>query len=536
MNVIIYNALISKGIGDSPSPGWLVFSDDTITDIGNGQNPDITSFDKAVNAEGNVVCPGFIDTHSHSDVEALLHSAILPKLHQGITTEILGQDGISVSPLPKESVSMWRKNIGGLDGDSDDLSWDYPFTSDYLEALKSNLPCSNFAYLAPHGNIRNTVMGFGNRLPSSSELKAMENLLDKELSSGAIGFSSGLVYTPCTYSDTYEVTRLCHIAKAHNGMFVVHQRNEGANILESMNELYKICKATKIDLHISHFKVLNAKMEPYIQDVLDTVEKIRDLGVSVTADQYPYTSGSTMLGSMIPSWVHEGGTDMMLARLKDEECRKRIREELHNPANNWNNGKKATGGARFLITSLITEKNQKYIGKTIAEIAQIEGKDDIDACMDLLYEESNHVGAVCFYDTDDAMYEIFKQPYVNICTDGLLQGKPHPRVYGAFPRVLGNFCREKKLLSLGECIHKMTSQAALAMHIKDRGILAKGMKADIVIFNPDTVTDVGDYINPCQYARGIEKVIVNGKIVLENNEVNSLASSGRILLPETKYL
>ena len=307
MNVLIYNALISKGLGDSPSPGWLVYSGDTITDIGKGQSPDITSFNKAVNAEGNVVCPGFIDTHSHSDVEALLHSAILPKLHQGITTEILGQDGISVSPLPKDSVSMWRKNIGGLDGDSDELSWNYPFTSDYLSALRANNPCSNYAYLAPHGNIRNAVMGFGNRLPSPDELKTMKKLLQKELESGAIGFSSGLVYTPCTYSDTNEVIHLCHVAKEFGGMFVVHQRNEGANIIESMNELYRICKETKVDLHISHFKVLNARMEPHIHEILDMVDRIRDLGVSVTADQYPYTSGSTMLGSMIPGWVHECG-------------------------------------------------------------------------------------------------------------------------------------------------------------------------------------------------------------------------------------
>lgn len=527
MRTLIKDGLIVDGTGKKGFYGDILIEDDTILAIDTNIN---LKCDKVIHVKDKVISPGFIDTHSHSDVEALLHKAILPKIHQGITTEILGQDGIAVAPLPLESINMWRKNIGGLDGDSDDLPWaEYTNTKSYLNALKNNHPCLNYAYLAPHGNIRNAVMGFSTSAATEEQLKQMEAILIKELESGAIGLSSGLVYTPCVYSDTNEVIRLCKIVKQFNGIFVVHQRNEGHNILESMEELYTICKQTKVDLHISHFKLLSSRMEPRINEVFDILNKIQNLGVQVTCDQYPYTSGSTMLGTVVPAWVSEGGTDKMLERITYPEIRSKIKDELYNPDSNWNNGKKTTGGARYLVTSLHHTENQKYVGKRISEIAKMQGKDDVEACLDLLHSEDNKVGAVCFYDTDEAMYKILALPNVNICTDGLLQGMPHPRVYGSFPRILGKFVREEHILSLEEAVRKMTSQAANAMHISNRGYLKPGYKADIVVFDMDSIKDIGTYQNPRQYAKGIDYVFVNGVKVLDHGVVNENADSGEII-------
>ena len=526
MKTVIRNAVVIDGTGKPRFSGDVAFEADVITAVG----PRLSgNFDREIDAGGKVVCPGFIDTHSHSDLYALCQSAILPKIFQGITTDVLGQDGISMAPLPRQYVSAWRKNIGGLDGDSDDISWDYPTTQRYLAALEANRPCQNHAYLAPHGNIRLEVMGFSGETATEEQIRAMENVLRRELDAGAIGLSSGLIYIPCVYANTKEMIRLCSVVREYGKVFVVHQRFEGDRILESMEELKKIVLASGVHLHISHFKMGGKKNEHKRFAAFKMLEEMRQAGIEVSCDQYPYGAGSTMLAGCIPPWAHVGGAGELLKRLRQPQTREKIKHDILFNDTVWDNFIDFCTQEGIMVTSVESEKNQCCVGKNIVEIGAMRGVDPLDAMMDLLVEEDNKVGMVEFYGTEECVMDIMRRPEVNICTDGLLGGTPHPRVYGAFPRVLGKYTRENKLFTLEEAIFKMTSKPAAAMGILDRGVLAPGKKADIVLFDPGTVADVGDFIHPRQYAKGIERVIVNGKTVLAEGRVDEKAGSGQVI-------
>ncbi len=526
MKTIIRNAVVVDGTGKERFRGEVAFEDDRILAVA----PHVEgSFDCEMDAGGQVVCPGFIDTHSHSDLFALCEHAIAPKIHQGITTDVLGQDGISMAPLPKRYVKDWRQNIGGLEGDSDDISWDYPTTREYLAALEANKPCQNHAYLVPHGNVRLEVMGFSGEPATEEQLCAMERVLRRELEAGAIGMSSGLIYIPCVYSNTEEMIRLCKVVHEYDKVFVVHQRFEGGRILESMEELKKIVMASGVRLHISHFKMLGLKNEYRRTEVFGLLDELKRAGIKVSCDQYPYGAGSTMLAGCIPPWAHVGGAGELLKRMQTPEIREKIKHDILYTDTVWDNFIDFCTQDGIMVTSVESRKNQYCVGKTIVEIGAIRGVDPLDAMMDLLVEEDNKVGMVEFYGSEACIRDIMKRPEVNICTDGLLGGTPHPRVYGAFPRILGKYVREDGVLTLEEALYKMTAKAAEAMRMTDRGVLQPGKKADIVIFDPDTVTDVGDFIHPRQFAKGISRVIVNGKTVLDGDGVHENAAAGEII-------
>lgn len=526
MKTIIRNATVVDGTGAPRFAGEVAFEDDCIVAVG----PQLSGlFDREIDAGGQIVCPGFIDTHSHSDLFALCQSAIEPKIYQGITTDVLGQDGISMAPLPRQHVTAWRQNIGGLEGDSDEISWNYPTVKEYFAALRAQKPCQNHAYLAPHGNIRLEVMGFSGEHATEEQLCAMEQVLRRELEAGAIGMSSGLIYIPCVYASTEELIRLCKVVHEYDKVFVVHQRFEGKRIIESMQELKKIVLASGVRLHISHFKMLGREFESKRQEAFAILDELRQAGIHVSCDQYPYGAGSTMLAGCIPPWAHVGGAGEMLKRLRDPETREKIKHDIMYTDTVWDNFVEFCTPDGIMVTSVESEKNQYCVGKTIVEIGAIRGCDPIDAMMDLLLEEDNKVGMVEFYGTEECVMDIMKRPEVNICTDGLLGGTPHPRVYGAFPRVLGKYVREKQFLTLEEAVHKMTGKAADAMRMTQRGLLQPGKKADIVIFDLETITDVGDFINPRQLARGVRQVIVNGKTVLDEQGLHADAASGEVL-------
>lgn len=526
MKTIIRNARVIDGTGAPRFTGEVAFENDRILAAAPHIDGD---FDCEIDAGGQVVCPGFIDTHSHSDLFALCESAIEPKIYQGITTDVLGQDGISMAPLPWQYVTAWRQNIGGLEGDSDDISWNYPTTREYFAALEANRPCQNHAWLVPHGNIRLEVMGYSGEQATEKQICAMEKVLRRELEAGAIGMSSGLIYIPCVYAATEEMIRLCKVVREYDKVFVVHQRFEGDRILESMEELKKIVMASGVRLHISHFKMGGRKNEPKRTAAFAMLEELQKAGIKVSCDQYPYGAGSTMLAGCIPPWAHVGGAGEMLKRLRDPETREKIKHDILYDDTEWDNFVGFCTQDGIMVTSVESEKNQYCVGKTIVEIGAIRGVDPLDAMMDLLLEEDNKVGMVEFYGSEECVKDIMQRPEVNICTDGLLGGTPHPRVYGAFPRVLGKYVREEKLFTLEQAIYKMTGKPAEAMQMAERGALQAGKKADIVIFDPDTVTDVGDFIHPRQFAKGIARVIVNGKMVLDGDGIHADAASGEVI-------
>jgi len=504
----------------------LLIKGDKIAQIGAIDSQ--TQPEQIIDASGLAVAPGFIDTHSHSDLNILLDPYIEPKVRQGITTEILGQDGISMAPLPLEYVVTWRKNLAGLNGDSDQLGWDWKDSAGYFELLEKNKVGPNIAYLVPHGNIRMVAMGLDNRKATGSEIKKMKEVTRQAMETGAAGLSTGLIYMPCAYADTEEIIELCKVVREYDRVFVVHQRSEADTILDSMQEIIRVGEESGVKVHFSHFKICGIKNWDKIEIVLELLEKAKAEGIRITFDQYPYVAGSTMLGVILPPWVHDGGTEKVLERLNDRELRKRMVEDIKRGIPGWDNFIDFAGWEGIFVTSVKTEKNNDCIGKNLMEIAELRSKDPFEATFDLLLEEDNAVGMYDYYGKEKHVIEFMKRPEQNVCTDGLLGGKPHPRVYGSFPRILGKYVREEKAFTLEEAVNKMTLKAASAFNFIDRGSLEKGKKADVVVFNPDTVIDTATFKEPRQFPVGIETVIINGIVVLHHgNRTDKL--SGQVI-------
>lgn len=468
-----------------------------------------------VDGTGLVTAPGFIDTHSHSDLKILLEPKVEPKVLQGITTEVLGQDGISMAPLPKEYIIPWRKNLAGLDGESDEIDWEYETTEKYLKMIEAVGPGVNEAYLLPHGNVRMEAMGLNDREPTKEEIQKMCDITRREMEAGCLGLSSGLIYMPCAYSNTAEIIELCNVVKEYDGVFVVHQRSEADTILDSMKEIIRIGRESKVKIHFSHFKVCGKGNWDKLEPMLQLLEEAKKEGIVVSLDQYPYVAGSTMLGVILPPWAHDGGTSQLMERLKDQGLRLKMKEDIDKGIEGWDNFVKFAGLDGIFITSVASKKNQEVVGLNLLELGKLKGKDPLDATFDLLLEEENAVGMVDFYGCEEHVKKIMKREEMNACTDGLLAGKPHPRVYGSFPRILGKYVREEKTLTLEEAVYKMTGKAAKAMNIKNRGLLEEGYYADVTIFNSDTVLDQGTFVNPIQKPLGIEYVFVNGVMTVE---------------------
>ncbi len=525
MKTLIKNGTIVDGTGLPSFKGDILIENDKMSVIGTVEDKNL---DMVIDASGLVVAPGFIDTHSHSDLQLLIDPYVEPKVRQGVTTEVLGQDGISMAPLPTKYISSWRKNLAGLDGDSDKIDWGYENTSGYLNLLEKTGIGLNESYLVPHGNIRMEAMGLGSLPANNTDLENMQKILRREMEAGAYGLSTGLIYMPCAYSETRELVELCKVVAEYDGIFVIHQRSEADAILASMEEVIRIGKESGVKIHFSHFKVCDKKNWTKIDQVLELLEKAEAEGIRVSFDQYPYVAGSTMLGVILPPWVHDGGTDTLIKRLEDPQLREKMIWDIEHGVPGWDNFIDFAGLDQIFVTSIKTEANKDLVGKSLIEIGTLRGKDPYQATFDLLHDEENAVGMVDFYGTEEHVIRFMRRPEQNVCTDGLLGGKPHPRVYGSFPRVLGRYVREKGALTMEEAIRKMTSKPAETFGLKGRGRLQSGYYADIVIFNPETVIDKSTFGDPIQYPEGIEYVLINGQLVVERGIYHQILA-GKVL-------
>lgn len=524
-DIVLKNAKIIDGTGSPWYYADVAITGDTIAYIGTIRD---TGEAKVIDVKGLTVCPGFIDLHSHSDLYVLESGLVSPKIRQGITTELLGQDGISAAPLPHEFIERWQGNLSGLDG-TPDIEWDWSDVDSYLTKIEKADPVCNYAYLVPHGNLRMQVIGLDNRKATPEEIVQMTELLRVSLDQGACGLSSGLIYLPCMYGDYEEIEALCEVAAEYGVPFIVHQRSEGDEILESMDELLVIAQRTGVHLHFSHFKVCGRLNWSKTTDVLAKLDKSREAGIEVTFDQYPYTAGSTMLSATLPPWAHEGGTVKLMERLKSAEQRQKMAAEMSTGFTGWDSMYAWAGPDGIIITSVESEKNRNCVGLTLQEITTARGgSDPIVTALDLILEESNAVGMIDFVMDEASVSAIMQHPAGTICTDGLLGGEPHPRAYGSFPKVLGKYTREDQLFSLEESIRRMTSQPARIIGFTDRGIIRKGLKADLIVFNEDTVKDTATYENPRSYPVGIEWIFVNGQAVVEGDTAHHIAS-GEVL-------
>lgn len=526
MRVLIKNGFIADGTLREPYKGNLLIEGEKIIKITSEEIKDTAA--RTIEAKGRIVCPGFIDTHSHSDLKILENPLNEVKIRQGITTEILGQDGISMAPLPKEYIITWRKNLAGLDGESDEIEWDYETTENYLKVMEQKGVGLNESYLVPHGNIRMEAIGLEDKEPTDEEIEKMCRITRREMEAGAYGLSTGLIYIPCAYSQAKELIEMCKVVFEYDGVFVVHQRSEAGTIIESMKEIIHVGKESGVKIHFSHFKVCGKNNWKHIDEVFRLLEKAQEDGLRISFDQYPYSAGSTMLGVILPPWAHSGGTDKLLERLNDQKQRDRMVHDIEKGMEGWDNFIEFAGLDQIFVTSVKTKANEHLIGKNLVEIGKEKGKDPYNAAFDLLYEEENAVGMVDFYGLEEHVIRFLKRKEQNVCTDGLLSGKPHPRAYGAFPRVLSRYVRELKVLKIEDAVYKMTKKAADIFNLMDRGVLEEGRFADIVILDLDRIKDKGTYTDPVQYPEGIDYVLINGNIVVEEGKYNRIIA-GKVM-------
>lgn len=514
MKKLIKNGLIVDGSGGKSFKGDLLINGDKIEKIG----ANIHSEDAIIiDAEGLVVSPGFIDTHSHSSMLLFKDSLLTPKIRQGITTELVAQDGMGPAPVTEETLSPWIKAMKGLEGEYE-VEWTWRSVSDYLDRIEKLELGPNIAYLAPHGNVRMVSMGLDNRKPTEEEIKLMQDNLAKAIDEGAFGMSTGMIYPPCCYADIDEFIELGKVLHDKDAIFVTHQRSEADFILDSMEEILTIGKESGCKVHFSHFKVCGKNNWDKFPKVLDRLDKAKEEGMIVSFDQYPYVAGSTMMSVILPPWVHDGGTDKLIERLKDKDLREKMKEDIANGIPGWDNFVEFAGLFGIFVTFVGSDKNQDLVGKSLTEVGMIRGKDPLDAIFDVILEEENIVGLVDFYGTEEHIKLIMSRPEQNVCTDGIMGGKPHPRLFGSFPRVIGKYVRDENSFTLETAIYKMTGKSSQVLGLKDRGLLKEGYAADIVVFDFDNIIDKGDYTDPKQYPVGINHVLVNGELVIENGE------------------
>ena len=513
-DVIISGGLVFDGLGN---PGREI----DIAIKGNNfyllqKNLDKRKANLVIEAKGFAVAPGFIDAHSHTGVELLINPKAESQVRQGVTTEISGNCGYSVFPIPDVVYEERRKYL--KDGYNYDLDW--RDISGFFSRLRNKGIAINHATLVGHGNLRGEVIGYNDRPPTERELLKMTKNLASNLKLGALGLSTGLIYPPGSYSNTSEIIELCRVVAKQGGIYSTHMRSEEDKVLSAIDEALEIARQTNVSLQISHLKVANPANWSKIDQVISKIETAKKKGIKILADRYPYIAGSNNLSSIFPLWAQQGTTAEFIDRLKDQVLDSRLRKFVNQQ------DKKRGSWDKILISSVFTEKNKMFEGKNILEASQIQGKKPYDFIRDLLIEENNRVGQVVFYGSEDNLKRILSHPLVVAGADGaavapygvLGKGKPHPRLYGTFARFIGKYAREEKIFSIAAAIQKMTSMTAKKFGLNNRGQVNPGFRADAVIFDPDTIIDRSTWKQPHQYPDGVKYVIVNGKVVIQQGE------------------
>jgi len=448
-----------------------------------------------------------------------------------VTTEVIGNCGSSLAPLNSFTREEAKKRMG-LEGRH--ISWDWLSFGSFLRKMERIGPAVNVVPLVGNVPVRTMVMGFDRRKPRPGELAEMRSITARCMEEGAFGLSSGLIYSPSGYAKTQELIELCKVAAKYGGIYSTHIRGEGETLIKAVKEAITIGAKAQLPVEISHHKAAGRKNWGKVEKTLKMIHEARDNGVDVTCDVYPYTAGATGLATAIPPWAHEGGMEKLLERLRNPKTRAGIKREIRRGIPGWENMIKEGGPGNVLITS--AEKNRKYQGKTLAELARMKRREPVEFMFDLLLEEKGIVGMVIFTMREQDMNRVLSDPVSMVGSDassmapyGILgKGKPHPRAYGTFPRVLGKYVREEKLLTLPEAVRKMTTLPAQKLGLWDRGLIAEGAWADLVVFDEDRVIDKATYADPHRYPAGISYVIVNGKTVIRKG-AHTKSRPGKVL-------
>ena len=509
-DLIIKNGLIVDGVNNEPFKSDLGIISGRIAELGNLNSTDAKS---VVDAAGKMVTPGFIDIHSHSDSELLINPKAESKIRQGITTELGGNCGHC--PFPREkTLSSFEKEW------AEELNLDSIWTDleGYHAEMEKRGIAVNHATLVGQGTVRQLVMGDARRKPTAGEMDVMRKLVAEAMSQGAFGLSTGLEYIPDRFSSTEEIVELCKVVAQAGGFYSTHIRSEDIHLMEAIAEAIHIAESAQLPLQISHLKAAGKENYYKVPLVFDLMERAKQRGVELTADRYPYTAYSTTLNIMYPVWALAGGPVKFAERLQDKDLRQKMKEEALKKVegnNSWKN---------MLISSVSNEDNKHLVGKYIQEAADEKKQEPYEFACDLLTSEGGGLNITGFGMSEENTEKILKHPLVMLCSDGralapygfLDRGIPHPRNYGAFPRFLGTYIREKKLLSLPEAIKKMPSMPAAKMGLKKRGTIKRDNYADLVVFNLSKIVGKATFVRPKQYPDGIDYVIVNGKVVVDH--------------------
>ena len=476
---LIKNVLVYDGTGTQPFFSDVLIEDAKIVQI---QRDIHLNSCEIVEGKEMALSPGFINVHSHSDLEVFRNKLMLHVIRQGITTELVGQDGSSVTPATDKIVTELADNLAPLAGVLDREYWWRSFGEYLNEVIKAN-PAVRIESLIGHGTIRMCAMRNENRKPKSFELQIMKELMAKSMEEGAKGLSLGLIYPPGSYADTEELIEICKVVAEYDGIVMVHMRNEQDKMLESLDEMIRVAKESKVRLHISHLKALGPANWGKVREVLNKIEEINKEGLEINFGQYPYDATCTGLKVIVPNWAYGGGEKAFQERLNDKDEYEKILAGVNN------NIKKRSGADKILIASVRTKENSWMSGKDLDFIAKKIGLPPGKAALDILKKEGPSVVAVYFALSSDDVTYIMKSPLQVICTDGITGSHPHPRTYGSFPRVLGKYVRGLNIMRLEEAIRKMTMEPARRLKLWDRGIIREGMSADLVSFDHKTIID-----------------------------------------------
>jgi len=526
-DIVIKNGKIIDGTGNPWFRGDLGIKNGKISKIGHlGKGHDA----KVIDAQNLIVCPGFIDIHSHSDIAIFFDNALQSTIRQGITTSLLGNCGDNLAPVPADKMAEYLKHfaIFAPPGSKiETLPWNT--FAQYLEFMEEKGCVANSAHLVGFGTVRFVGgPGFEDRPPTAEELVGMKSFVAEAMEAGAFGMSTGLIYTPQVYADTMEIIELARVVAEYGGIYTSHIRGEGATVVKAVKEVIEIVeKSGCIGGHIAHHKVAGKANWGASKKTLQLMEEANASGLNVTCDQYPYNRGMTTLMTLLPPWVHLGGLQKLLERLKNPQDRARIKKDVTEGIEGWENLISSAGFESIYLSCLKTNEWQDMEGKSLTEITRLRGKaDEWETLFDVLIDEKGEVAITIELMSEEDIRRIMTARYTMVATDawgvaptGVFgYGKPHPRYYGTFPRILGKYVREEKLLTLERAIRKMTSFPAQRMGLLDRGLLREGMWADIVVFDPEKVVDRATYQQPHQFPEGILHVLVNGEIVVENEK------------------
>lgn len=525
-DLVIRNGRIVDGSGRPGYKADVAVKGDRIIRIGKLRNAKSA---RLINAAGMVVAPGFIDMLGQSETYLLIDPRAMSKVMMGVTTEITGE-GESIAPISERLIK-----------EQDDfnrrfnLKIDWRTLDEYFRRLTQQGSGVNLGTFVGATQVREYVIGFDNRPPTPDELQQMKQLVAEAMKDGALGLSTSLQYVPARFATTGEIIELAKVARRHGGIYATHQRSEANALDESLKEVFEIARRAQIPVEIWHLKTAYKKNWGRMPEVLGKIRRARAAGLDITADVYPYIAGSTSLSACLPPWVLEGGTEKMLARVGDARIRQQLKKEITTDSKDWENIYLGSGGAGgVLISSVVNRDLESMQGKRISQIAEEQNKEPLDALFDLILADHGQTGAIYFMMSEADLRAAMASPFVSFCTDSgaraadgpLSRAKSHPRGWGSYPRILGRYVREEHVLTLEKAVQKMTGMPARRVGLPDRGFLREGMYADITVFDPQRVIDRATFEVPNQYPEGIEYVIVNGQISVDQGKRTS-ALAGR---------